>query len=51
LSKNNDNEIAKVRVPVDDNVLMLSDRWQDWITVFGYLTFAVFIAWRVLTPR
>lgn len=44
-------EIANVRVPVDDNLLMFSEHWQDWLTVFGYLAFAVFIAWRVLTPK
>jgi hypothetical protein len=31
--------------------LMLPDHWQDWVTVLGYLAFAGFIAWRVLTPR
>jgi hypothetical protein len=36
---------------VDDNVLMLSDGWQDWVTVFGYIAFTVFIAWRVLAPK
>jgi hypothetical protein len=32
-------------------MLMLPDHWQDWVTVFGYLTFAVFIAWQVLTSK
>jgi hypothetical protein len=36
---------------VDDNLLMITDRWQDWVTVFGYVAFAVFIAWRVFTTR
>ncbi len=36
---------------MDNNIMMLPDRWQDWVTVFGYLAFAIFIAWRVLTPR
>lgn len=28
-----------------------SEHWQDWITVFGYVTFTAFILWRVLIPR
>jgi hypothetical protein len=30
---------------------MLGEHWQDWMTVLGYLAFAVFIAWRVLASR
>lgn len=30
---------------------MISERWQDWVTVIGYVTFTTFIAWRVLTPK
>ncbi len=30
---------------------MIYENWQDWITVFGYVTFTAFIAWRVLTPK
>ncbi|ACK72978.1 hypothetical protein PCC7424_4616 [Gloeothece citriformis PCC 7424] len=26
---------------------MISDSWLDWVTVFGYISFAVFITWRV----
>ena len=40
-----------MKFPVDDNVLMISEHWQDWVTVFGYLAFAVFIAWRVFASR
>jgi hypothetical protein len=36
---------------VDNNFLMIPDGWQDWVVVFGYIGFTVFIAWRVLTPK
>ena len=30
---------------------MLPDHWQDWVVVFGYVTFTAFIVWRVLAPK
>ena len=27
---------------------MISDSWQDWLAVLGYIVFAGFITWRVL---
>lgn len=34
-----------------NNELMLPADWQEWVTVVGYLSFAAFIAWRVLTSK
>jgi hypothetical protein len=27
------------------------DRWQDWLTVFGYVGFTVFVMWRVFSTK
>ena len=32
-----------------DNTLTLPANWQDWLVVLGYLCFATFIIWQVLT--
>ncbi|HAX89105.1 MAG TPA: hypothetical protein DCY91_23275 [Cyanobacteria bacterium UBA11370] len=34
-----------------DEKLVISENWQDWLTVLGYLVFLGFIAWRVLATR
>jgi hypothetical protein len=31
-----------------ENGLALPYGWQDWLVVFGYLGFTLFIIWRVL---
>lgn len=31
------------------NELGLPPNWQDWLVVFGYIGFAAFIIWQVLT--
>jgi hypothetical protein len=36
---------------MENQVLMSSDNWQDWLAVFGYIAFTLFIAWRVLTSK
>lgn len=36
---------------MSEKLLMIPDGWQDWVVVFGYLAFTVFIAWRVLITR
>ncbi|EGK86677.1 hypothetical protein MicvaDRAFT_3448 [Microcoleus vaginatus FGP-2] len=38
-------------IPMNDIFLITSDNWLDWITVFGYLAFTAFIAWRVFTTK
>jgi hypothetical protein len=31
--------------------LMVSGSWQEWMVVLGYVSFMVFVAWRVLTSK
>jgi hypothetical protein len=31
--------------------LLLDNHWQDWVTVLGYITFTLFIVWRVLMTK
>ncbi|MCY7391838.1 MAG: hypothetical protein LH647_10245 [Leptolyngbyaceae cyanobacterium CAN_BIN12] len=31
--------------------LILPENWQDWLVVFSYLSFTVFIIWRVLISK
>ena len=30
---------------------LLSNHWQDWVVTLGYVSFALFITWRVLTAN
>jgi hypothetical protein len=36
---------------MDDNFLIIADDWKDWLAVFSYITFIVFIAWRVFASK
>jgi hypothetical protein len=36
---------------MNDSFLMLPKDWLEWVTVVGYLSFAGFIAWRVLSSK
>ncbi len=31
--------------------LILPENWQDWLVVFGYISFTAFIIWRVLISK
>jgi hypothetical protein len=36
---------------MDDNLFIITDNWKDWLAVFGYIAFIVFIVWRVFASK
>jgi hypothetical protein len=43
--------LFRLKLLMNDIFLITSDNWLDWITVFGYLGFTAFIAWRVVKTK